>query len=427
MKQNQENQMEGYKRPITSSNRKARRGQLLALLEAQIPLKELMNGVRHDIEAIAADFGMTIIQAIMEQEIRSLAGPWGKQKIHRHGSQPGYVIYAGRKVTLARPRARHPDQQEVQLQSYKAFQEDGKMQQAVARQLARQCSTRNYEGAIDECIQGYGIKKSTVSRQWKAATIEQLTQLMNRPVPQDLLVLMIDGKFFGDDCIVTAIAIDAQGKKHVLGLWHGATENATVVKGLLEELVSRGLDCERKMLVVMDGSKALRKAVTLIFGPNAIVQRCRVHKQRNIVDQLPKEKRRQAIWRLRAAWAKKDAAEAQRDLERLARWLEGFSPMAAQSLREGLAETLTLQRLGVTGILGRTLSSTNLIEGCFAQVASWTKRVKHWDGPTMILRWTAGGLLWAEKQFNRLHGCGQLTELEKVLRETESISTLAAA
>ena len=120
--------MEGYKRPITSSNRKARREQLLALLEAQIPLKELMNGVRHDIEAIAADFGMTIIQAIMEQEIRSLAGPWGKQKIHRHGSQPGYVIYAGRKVTLARPRARHLDQQEVQLQSYKTFQEDGKMQ-----------------------------------------------------------------------------------------------------------------------------------------------------------------------------------------------------------------------------------------------------------------------------------------------------------
>jgi transposase-like protein len=419
--------MESYERPITPGNRKARREQLLTLLQAQVPLQDLMNGMRHDIEAIAADFGMTIIQAIMEEEIRLLAGPWGKQKIHRHGSQPGYVLYAGRKVTLERPRARHPNQQEVQLKSYKAFQENGPMQQAVARQLTRQCSTRNYEGAIDECIKGYGIKRSTVSRQWKAATLEQLSQLMNRPVPQDLLVLMIDGKFFGDDCIVTAIAVDAQGKKHVLGLWHGATENATVVKGLLEELVSRGLSCERPMLVVMDGSKALRKAVTLMFGHNAVVQRCRVHKQRNIVDQLPKEKKSQAIWRLQAAWSKKDVAEARKDLERLARWLEDFSPMAAQSLREGLEETLTLQKLGVTGTLSRTLSSTNLIEGCFAQVASWTKRVKHWDGPKMILRWTAGGLLWAEKHFNRLHGCRQLTELEKVLRENQSTSTLKAA
>src|SRR5262245_3368295 len=261
MKQNQENQMQSYKRPITGSNRKARREQLLALLETQVPLKDLMQGVRQDIERIAAEFGLMIIQAIMEEEIRCLTGPWGKQKVYRHGSQPGYVLYAGRKVTLERPRARHADQKEVQLKSYQAFQQNGKMQQAVARQLTRQCSTRNYEGAIDECIKGYGIKRSTVSRQWKAATAEQLSQLMNRPVPQDLLVLMLDGKFFGDDCIATAIGIDSQGKKHVLGLWHGATENATVVKGLLEELVSRGLNSERKMLVVMDGSKALRKAV----------------------------------------------------------------------------------------------------------------------------------------------------------------------
>ena len=418
--------MESYKRPISASNRKARRQELMALLEAQVPLKDLINGVRHDIESIAAEFGMTIIQAIMEEEIRCLTGPWGKQNIYRHGSQPGYVVYGGRKVTLQRPRARQAGQ-EVPLKSYKAFQENGQMQQAVARHLMRQCSTRNYEGAIDECIKGYGIKRSTVSRQWKAATTEQLSQLMNRSVPKDLLVLMIDGKFFGNDCIVTAIGIDSQGKKHVLGLWHGATENATVVQGLLEELVSRGLNCERQILVVIDGSKALRKAITMIFGNNAIVQRCRVHKQRNIVDQLPKEKKRQAIWRLRAAWAKKDAAEARKDLERLARWLEGFSPMAAQSLREGLEETLTLQKLGVTGTLSRTLSSTNLIEGCFSQVASWTKRVKHWDGPKMILRWTAGGLLWAEKHFNRLHGCHQLAELEKVLRETQSTSTLKAA
>ena len=419
--------MESYKKQISRSNRKVQNNQLLALLGSQVPVKDLVDGVRHDIETIAAQFGMAIIQAIMDAEISSRVGPWGKQKAHRHGSQPGFIVYGGRKVSLQRPRLRSADHQEIPLKSYKAFQEDGKMQQAVARQLARQCSTRNYEGAIDDCVKGYGIKKSSVSRRWKAATTEQLNQLMQRPIPQDLLVLLIDGKFFGNDCIATAIGLDSQGKKHVLGLWHGPTENATVVKGLLEELVSRGLNCERRMLVVMDGSKALRKAVQMIFGNNALVQRCRIHKQRNVLDQLPQEKRAQAAWRLRAAWGKKDAAQAQKDLEQTARWLEGSFPMAAQSLREGLEETLTLQKLGIGGTVGRILSSTNLIENCFEQVATWTRRVKRWDGPRMIMAWTAGGLLWAEKNFKRVHGCEQLTALEKILRETETTSTLKAA
>src|SRR5262249_26950510 len=156
--------------------------------------------------------------------------------------KPGYVIFGGRKVTLQRPRLRSPDQQEVELSSYKAFQSQGKLQEAVARQLTRQCSSRDYEGAIESCLKGYGIKRSSVSRHWKAATAKELDRLMQRPVPKDLLVLMIDGKYLGGDCVVAAIGVDLQGKKHVLGLWHGATENATVVKELLEDLVGRGLD-----------------------------------------------------------------------------------------------------------------------------------------------------------------------------------------
>src|SRR6266581_9611470 len=180
---------------------------------------------------------------------------------------------------------------------------------------------------------------------------------MQRPVPKDLLVLMMDSKFFGGDCLVAAIGIDLAGRKHVLGIWHGATENATVVKGLLEDLVSRGLESERKMLIVLDGAKALRKAVQMVLGQQAVVQRCRIHKLRNVLDQLPEEKKAQAGWRLRAAWAKKDPKAAEKDLRQTAKWLEPSWPMAAASLIEGLDETLTLQKLNLPPALCRLLSS----------------------------------------------------------------------
>jgi len=396
-------------------------------LTAHLPLEELAAGLREDIERFAAQVGLIIIQAVMAAEVDRTVGPWGRQKCHRHGHQAGYVIFSGRKVPLQRPRLRHEQNGEVDLASYRAFQRDGKLQRAVSRQLARQCSARDYAGAIDDCLDGYGIQRSSVSRHWKAATAQELEKLMQRPVPKDLLVLMIDSKFFGGDCIVTAIGIDEQGKKHVLGLWHGATENSAVVKGLLEDLVSRGLDSERKILVVLDGAKALRKAVHMVLGQNALVQRCRIHKERNVLDQLPEEKQAQARWRLRAAWAQKDAAKAEKELRKTARWLEDFAPMAAGSLREGLEETLTVQKLGIGAKLGRSLSNTNLIESCFAQAAHRTRRVKRWDGPKMILRWTAAALLAGEKNFRRINGCEQLAELQKVLHNVRITSTLQAA
>ena len=418
--------MRKYKRQMEQAKEKAANNEGLCL-EAQLPMDELIAGARQDIEAFAAELGLTIIQRVMEAEIGQKVGSWGRQKTHRHGHQPGYVIYGGRKVSLHRPRLRSLEDKEVPLASYQAFQKDGKLQQAVARQLTRQCSSRDYEGAIDGCLKGYGIKRSSVSRHWKAATAKELERLMQRPVPQDLLVLMIDGKFFAGDCLVAAIGVDLQGKKHVLGLWHGATENATVVKGLLEDLVSRGLESERKMLIVLDGAKALRKAVTMVLGEQGLVQRCRIHKLRNVLDHLPEQKKAQATWRLRAAWGQKDAQVAEKELRKTARWLDGFSPMAAASLLEGLEETLTVQRLGIRHTLCRTLSNTNLIENCFAQAAYRTGRVKRWDGPRMILRWTASALLWAEKSFRRIRGCEQLKDLQKVLHELEATSMLKAA
>ena len=418
--------MRAYRRQMAQAKHKAENRAKLAL-EAELPMAELIAGVRADIETFAAELGLVVIQRVLEAEVQQKLGRWGKQPVYRHGHQSGYVIYGGRKVSLERPRLRSREDKEVALASYQAFQRDGKLQQAVARQLARQCSTRDYEGAIEGCLKGYGIKRSSVSRHWKAATAKELEQLMQRPVPKDLLGLMIDSKFVGGDCLVAAIGIDVQGRKHVLGLWHGATENATVVKGLLEDLVSRGLESERKLLVVIDGAKALRKAVQMVLGDQGLVQRCRVHKQRNVLDHLPEEKQAQAAWRLRAAWGQKDPKIAEKELRKTAQWLDAFAPMAAASLLEGLEETLTVQRLGICHTLCRSLSNTNLMENCFSQAAHHTRRVKRWDGPRMILRWTAAALLTAEKHFRRIKGCEQLKDLEKVLRELDQTTTLKAA
>ena len=418
--------MRRYRRQMQQAKEKAANKERL-ILEAQLPMEQLIAGVREDIESFAAELGLTIMQRVMEAEVEQKVGRWGQQAVWRHGQQPGYVIFGGRKVVVQRPRLRSPDQHEVQLSSYKAFQSKGKLQEAVGRQLTRQCSTRDYEGAIDDCLKGYGIKKSSVSRHWKAATVHELERLTQRPVPKDLLALMIDGKFLGGSCLVAAIGIDLQGKKHVLGLWHGATENATVVKGLLEDLVSRGLETERKLLVVIDGAKALRKAVYMVLGEQALVQRCRIHKQRNVLDYLPEEKRAQAAWRLRAAWGKKDPKVAEKELRKTAQWLEGFSPMAAASLLEGLEETLTVQTLQLAPELCRVLANTNLMENCFSQAAHYMRRVKRWDGPKMILRWGAAALLKAERQFRRIKGCEQLPHLEKSLREVNLTPTLKIA
>lgn len=421
--------MKHYRKKDQQANKRAeqKQEQAIVAMEAQLPMEQLIAGAREDIEGLAAELGLTIIRKVLEAEIERKTGPWGQQSNYRHGEQPGYVVFGGRKVRLQRPRLRSRKDQEVALSSYKAFQEDGKMQRAVARQLLRQCSSRDYEGAIDDCLKGYGIKRSSVSRHWKAATAKELEQLMQRPVPKDLLALMIDSKFFAGDCLVAAVGIDCAGRKHVLGLWHGPTENTTVVKGLLEDLVSRGLDPERKILIIIDGAKALRKAVQMIFGEQALVQRCRIHKLRNVLDHLPKDKEPQARWRLRAAWALKDPVAAERELRKVVRWLEPFSPMGAASLEEGLEETLTVQRLNLHHDLSRVLSNTNIIENCFSQVAHRVRRVKRWKDPQMILRWTASSLLWAEKRFRRIAGCDHIQELEKNLRRLTTSTTIKAA
>jgi putative transposase len=363
------------------------------------------------IENFTAQLALQIMRGVLGEEIAQRCGRHGQQKTYRQGTQPGYILFAGRKVPIHRPRAREKGGRELALTSYASFQQDGKMQRAVARQLKHQVSTRNYAQAIDDCLDGYGIGRSSVSRQWKAATMEELRLLAQRPVPKGLVGLLIDGQYFRRECLVVVMGLDTQGHKHVLGLWHGATENSTVVRELLAELRERGLNTEASILVVIDGAKALHKGIQEVFGGRALIQRCRVHKRRKVLDHLPLERRAQVAWRLRGAWAKATPEAALKELRACVAWLQSIWPDAARSLAEGLEETLTITRLRLQPSLARTLHSTNLIESCFARTEAWTSRVKHWQGPQMVLRWGTAALLHAEKGFRRINGCEHLSQL----------------
>lgn len=388
--------------------------------QLDLPMLEIILQTKAEVEALSAEAGLKIIQHFLEEEIAHRCGPHGQQSAYRHGRQPGYIVFAGRKVSIAKPRLRAKAGQELVLQSYRAFQQNGRMQRAVARKLTHQVSTRNYAAAIDDCLEGYGIDKSSVSRQWKAATAAELQKLCQRAVPADLVGLLIDGQYFRKECLIVALGVDKAGQKHVLGLWQGATENSTLVRELLADLRERGLNTEAAMLVVIDGAKALYKGVREVFGERALLQRCRVHKLRNVLEHLPLEKRAQAAWRLRGAWSKATAPEAMKELRACVKWLESINPSAARSLEEGLEETLTVTRLGLDESVVRTFSSTNLIESCFARTECWTRRVKRWRGAGMVLRWGAAALLFAEKGFRRVRGHRHLNQLIQALQRHQS-------
>jgi transposase-like protein len=384
------------------------------------PLLDMILNTRTELDGLIAQVGLQVIRGVLDQEIATQCGTRGQQKAYRHGSQPGYVIFAGRKVTIRKPRVRQKGGAELALATYKAFQQEGPLQKAIGRNLRRQVSTRNYAGAIDDCIEGYGIAKSSVSRHWKALTEAELRAFSQRPVPADIVALVIDGQYFRRECLVVAMGVDFQGKKHVLGLWHGATENSTLVRELLADLRERGLNTEAAMLVVIDGAKALAKGVKEVFGDRALIQRCRVHKLRNVLEHLPMNKRQQAAWRLRGAWAKSSPEAALKELLACVSWLEKLSPSAARSLEEGLEETLTVNRLALPLSLVRSFNSTNLIESCFARTEEWTKRVKHWHDANMVMRWGAAALLFAEKGFYRIRGAENLGKLIHALEQHQN-------
>jgi transposase-like protein len=386
------------------------------LLPLPLPLVAVWEELQADVERLAGEAGLRIMQEILHDEVRQKVGPPHRPAPAsgsvRWGHQPGYVVFGGQKVALDRPRVRTRTGEEVELENYRRLQQDGRMQRAVAERVVCGLSTRKYRRAVESVLEGYGIRKSTVSRHFVRATAKQLRELCERRLEKlNLVALLIDGLEFAGQTLIIALGVEENGVKHVLGLWQGATENTAVCKSLLEDLVARGLDQQRRYLFVLDGSKALRAAVEKIFGARAEVQRCQLHKRRNVRDHLPEGCRPDYDRQLRNAYAMTRYEDAKAALEKIFRQLERINPSAARSLEEGMEETLTLHRLGVGPLLRRSLATTNIIESCLSTVRHVARNVKRWQGGDHIARWTAAGLLEAEKKFRKVKGYRELKEL----------------
>jgi transposase-like protein len=358
---------------------------------------------------------------MMEEEVDDVVGPKGKwnreRTAVRHGHEDGEVTLGGRRVEVRRPRMRTAEgEHEVPLETYEHFADRDPMSRVVLERMLAGVSTRRYRRTQEPVgeqveVRARSTSKSAVSRTFVERTRTALAELMSRRLADlRLAVMMLDGIELKGRMMIVALGITTEGVKIPLGLWEGSTENATVATALLSDLVERGLDPEQGMLFVLDGSKALRKAVRSVFG-EVPVQRCVWHKQRNVMRHLPERDRPQVKARLRKAWRETDYHRALEQLTLLADELEHTHPGAASSLREGMEETLTVIRLGINGRLRRTLESTNPAESMIDTVRTTQRNVKHWTSGEMGLRWTAAGMLEAEKQFRKVIGYTQLPQL----------------
>ena len=371
--------------------------------------------------AMATEVGLDVFAEMLEDDATEVAGPRGKHQKSRtavrHGSERGAVTLGGRRVQITHPRVRTTTGKEVQLPSYvTAASRDLLNKSAMERMLAG-LSTRHYPISLEPVgdVGAHGISKSSISRRFIQRTQTALDDLMNQHLGHlKPVALMVDGVGFAKTLCVVALVIDAKGIKHPVGILEGATENDRVVTDLLVDLKERGLDVSDGILVVIDGAKALASAVRKVFGKNAVIQRCIEHKIRNVKDYLPKEQHEFVSRKMRQAY-QRDAAHAERDLKALANRLEETNLSAARSLREGLYETLTINRLEVAPTLMRTLRSTNAIESLFETVRSKHRNVKHWRPGTMALRWAAAGVLDAQARFRRVEGYRHLPALARAL------------
>ncbi len=387
-----------------------------------LPMVELIEQSRLAIDELIDVAGRATIETVLQLSAEQVAGPRtpGKQReeVVWHGRQRGRVCLKERKLGVRKPRLREKGGGEVPIPAYAAMQDAG-LGRRMLDVLLRGISTRHYEEVLPAMASTCGVSKSNVSREAAEAGAEALQELLERRFDGvDLLVIYIDGMVFGEHHVISAVGVDAQGHKHVLGMQQGATENAAAVEDLLNQLVARGVQPEVKRLFVIDGAKALRAAIHRVFGPQHPVQRCRNHKIRNVVERLPEEQKDQVKAALRASY-RLDAKEGIARLRKLADWLEQEQPAAAASLREGLEECFTINRLGVPPSLHRCLATTNLIESPQSGVRMRTRRVCRWRDAAMLQRWVAASFLATEKNFRRIMGWQDLWQLQAILgRET---------
>ena len=387
----------------------------------QEALGQLVGAAKEGLLALSVGVGLGVLTELMEEEVDDVVGPKGKWNADRvavrHGHEDGEVTLGGRCVEVRRPRVRTADgDSEVQVATYEHFADRDPLERVVLERMLAGVSTRRYrrtQEPVGEEVetQARSTSKSAVSRTFVERTRHALAELMSRQLADlRLAVMMLDGLELKGRMMIVALGITTEGIKIPLGLWEGSTENATVATALLSDLVERGLDPEQGMLFVIDGSKALRKAIRSVFG-EVPVQRCIRHKERNVLHHLPERDRLPIKARLRRAWAETDYPRALEQLQRLADELDHTHPGAAGSLREGMEETLTVIRLGIKGKLRRTLESTNPAESMIDTVRTTQRNVKNWSSGEMGLRWTSAGMLEAEKQFRKVIGYLDLPRL----------------
>lgn len=388
-----------------------------------LPMAEMVGWLGKGVGELVRQAGLQLMSLLMDEEVRKLAGersrPQPERTANRWGKERGYCVVMGQKVPIERPRVRTTEDKEVRLGSYEMFHRGEPLSETVWEKLMLGLSTRRYGQAVREFTEAYGLEKSAVSEHFIEASRVKLKDLMERRLNKlQLCALLIDATPFEGQQMVVALGIGQDGRKTILGIRQGATENATVVGELLGDLMNRGLDFSTPRLYVLDGGKALHAAVKKYAGESAPIQRCQVHKRRNVLDHLTDEQKPAVARKLNAAYALEEYAAAREALNGLHHELMHLNPSAARSLGEGLEETLTVHRLHVPQQLRLTLASTNVIESAFSIVERVCLNVKRWHSGDQRERWVGSGLLVAEKQFRRIKGHKQLPLL---LRELEAL------
>jgi transposase-like protein len=390
--------------------RRVRMGEVL--VQARTALREIVVGA-----------GFQVLTAMLEEDRERLCGPRHQQaegrRAYRHGSEEAPVVLGGRKVRVKKLRVRSATGGgEITLPTWEDVTREDPLDERAVEQMLVGVSTRGYARSLEPLPPGadsIAVSRSSVSRRFVARTAVKVEEFLSRPLEADFPVVMIDGTGLGEHVLVVALGIDSEGHKHVLGVVEGSTESHGVCQALLRSLIDRGLVVERARLFVIDGGKGLRKAIRETFAQWALIQRCQVHKLRNVLDHLPGSKRAVIGAALRKAWSAESEAQGRQQLEAIATKLETHHPGAVSSLREGLDETLTLLALGTKGALYRTLCSTNPIENLNGALKRVAKRVKRWRGGSMALRWAATALIEAEKRFRRIRGHRELATLNASL------------
>jgi len=401
-----------------------------------VSMAEIAESAKEGLLALAVSTGLQVMTAMFEEDVTGLCGPESKHNGdragYRHGSEAGSVTLGGRRIPVTRPRVRAADGSgELHLPSYDLFSSTEVLGRLAMERMLAGLSSRRYERGLEPAGQqveqaASATSKSAVSRRFVAATETALTELMTRRLDGlDLVAFMVDGVHYGEHTCVVALGIDIDGVKHPLAVEEGSTENATLVTDLIAGLRDRGLDVTKPVLAVLDGAKALSSAVKAVFD-KPLIQRCQQHKIRNVIDKLPDRLKQVTERRMRQAYHAESALKAEGELEQLARELDKTHPGAAASLREGMAETLTILRLEVPPTLARTLHSTNPVESMIEICREHSKNVKRWRGGTMALRWCAAGMLEAGHQFRRVNGRLHLPKLRAALNNYFAANVSAA-